>query len=150
MNKAPKFTVKESSSEAAVPGQIVNSSLDSLSKELKSKQFDISNKNTALSSNSREQMTPGVVGSFNQNSNLTANTPWVEEYFLSRTSSQQKKLDVDNKSEKESLPSNQKKPHKSTNEHIESINELDSDSSDNIDDDEDEDYEEECKGKSTI
>ena len=147
MNKRPKFEIKENASGAAVPGQIANTPLDSCSKDLKIKPFDISSKQTVQSLESRDQMTPGVVESFNQASNFTANTPWVEEYFISRASSQQKKPLDEPKSEQESLPSSHKKHRKNTNEHKESLNEIESDSSNEWDDEDDEDYEEEWKGK---
>ena len=87
-------------------------------------------------------MTPGVVESFNPKSDLIANTPCVEEYFISKISSQQQNFESPI-NEQELLLSNQKKEQQSITELKESVNEIESDSSD---DDEDEDYEEEFKG----
>lgn len=143
LKQTPKSVAKNYAPGAAVPGQIANTPLNSYSKDFKNKQFDFTFKNTAQTPESRGQMTPGVVESFNPKSDLIANTPCVEEYFISKTSSQQQNFESPI-NEQELLLSSQKKEQQSVTELKESVNEIESDSSD--EDDEDEDYEEEFKG----
>lgn len=91
-------------------------------------------------------MTPDAVGSLGHKSELIANTPCVEEYFISRTSSQNQNFETPT-NEQASLLSTQNKQRRDDTELKQSINEIDTDSSD---DDDDEDYEEEFKGTALV
>lgn len=123
--------------------QVAKFPKSSISKNQRNRKSEVEGGNTVQTVSTRDHLTPGMLGSFNQKSDVTVKTPGIEEDQI-RNPSQPAVLNTRERPNWNESPMTKLQSARSPDR----SEEKDSDQADS--DEMDEEYEEECKGKFSV